>query len=73
VEDRVGLARAIERDGGKGFQPMIDQLKSGMLAGNQQPNRLAKRGEGMGNRAELDGFGPCSGNERDTILAQLPP
>ena len=44
-----------------------------MLAGDEQPRRLAKGGERMGNWTELDGFGTRSNYERNAILAQLPP
>jgi hypothetical protein len=44
-----------------------------MLAGDKQVRWLAKSGEGMSNRTELDGLGTRSYDERDTILAQLSP
>jgi hypothetical protein len=52
---------------------MIGELESRVLAGDEKARRLAERGEGMGNRTELDGFRARSYNERDTILAQLSP
>jgi len=73
MDHRVGLARAVERCCGKAFQPMIAKLEPRVLAGDKQMWRLAEGGEGMGNRTELDGFGTRSDNERNTILAQLPP
>jgi hypothetical protein len=73
MDHRVRLARAVERRCGKAVQAMIAKLKPWMLAGDEQVGRLAESGEGMGNRAELDGFGTRSYNERNTILAQLPP
>jgi hypothetical protein len=44
-----------------------------MLACDEQMRRLAKSGEGMGDRTELDGLGTRSDNERNAILAQLSP
>jgi len=73
MDHRIGLARAIERRSGKPLQSMIAKLEPRMLAGDEQMRWLAEGGEGMSNRAELDGFGTRSYDERDTILAQLPP
>ena len=73
MEHRVGLARAVERRGGEALQAMIAKLEPGMLAGDEQVRRLAEGGERVGNRAELDGFGTRSDDERDAILAQLSP
>ena len=47
---RIGLARAIERRGGKAFEPVVGQLQARVLPGDKQPGRLAKRSERMGNR-----------------------
>ena len=59
--------------GCKSSQPMVGEFKARMLASDDKSRRLAEVGERMGNRAELDGFGTRSDNERDTILAQLSP
>jgi hypothetical protein len=52
---------------------MVAKLETRMLAGDEQVRRLAKGGEGMSNRTELDGFGTRSYDERNAILAQLSP
>ena len=51
VEDRIGLARAIEQLGGKTLQPMVAKLKAWMLARDEQQRRNAEGSESMGNRA----------------------
>lgn len=73
MEHRVRLAGAIERGCGEALQAMVAELQPGVLAGDEQMRRLAESGEGVGNRAELDGFRARSYNERNTILAQLSP
>ena len=52
---------------------MVAKLQPWMLAADIEVRRLAEGGEGMGDRAELDGFRARSDDERDTILTQLPP
>jgi hypothetical protein len=52
---------------------MVTKLQAGVLPGDEQVRRLAKSGEGMGNGTELDGFRTRSYDERNAILAQLPP
>jgi hypothetical protein len=44
-----------------------------MLASDDKYGPLAKIGEGVGDRAQLDGFWTRPDNKRDTILAQLTP
>jgi hypothetical protein len=73
MDHRIRLAGAVERGGGKSFQPMVAQLEPGMLAGDEQMRRLAESGEGMSDGTELDGLRARSYDERNTILAQLPP
>jgi hypothetical protein len=73
MEHWIGLARAMERRGDKALQPVIAELEPGMLSGDKQSRRLAKVGESMGNRTELDGFRTRSNKQRNTRLAQLPP
>jgi hypothetical protein len=55
------------------LQTMVAKLQAGMLAGNEQMRRLAKGGESMGNWTEFDGLRTRSDNERNAVLAQLPP
>jgi 3-methyladenine DNA glycosylase AlkC len=52
---------------------MIAKLEARVLAGNEQVRRLAESGEGMSDGTELDGLRARSYDERNTILAQLPP
>jgi hypothetical protein len=66
VKHRVGLAWAGEWAGGKILQPMIGKLEARMLAGDQQPGRLAGGGKGMDDWAEFDGFWTRADNKRDT-------
>jgi hypothetical protein len=69
----VGLPGAVERHCLEVLQAMIAKLETWMLAGHEQAGLLAEGGERMGNRAELDGLGTRSDNERNAILAQLSP
>ena len=73
MKHRVGLAGTMERNGVETLKAMIGKLKSRMLAGDQQDGFLAECGEGMGNRAQLDGFRSRADNKRNTILAQPSP
>jgi hypothetical protein len=73
VKHWVWLPWATERHGRKSIKAMVGKLKARMLPGNEKSRRLAKVGEGVGNRAQLDGFWTRPDNKRDTILAQLPP
>ena len=57
----------------KPIQSMIAELQAGVLAGDIESRCLAEGSEGVGNRAQFDGFGTRSYNERNTILAQLSP
>lgn len=52
---------------------MIAELESGMLAGDEQPGRLAEGDERLCYRTELDGFRTRSDNERNSRPVQLPP
>jgi hypothetical protein len=52
---------------------MVTKFQAGVLAGDEQVRRLAVGGESMGNRTELDGLRTRSDNERNAVLAQLPP
>jgi hypothetical protein len=45
---------------------MIAKLKPGMLSGHDQQGRRAAGGEGMGDRAKLDGFRARADDKRDT-------
>jgi hypothetical protein len=69
----VWLARTVEGRGGEPLQAMVAKFQSRMLAGDEQVRRLAESGESMGNRAEFDGLRTRSDNERNAVLAQLPP
>ena len=73
MEHRVRLAGTVQRRCSESLQSMIGELQPGMLAGDEQPRRLAEDGECAGNRTEFDRFWTRSDNERDTRLAQLPP
>ena len=66
MQHRVGLAGAVEWSRRESFKTMVGQLQAGVLAGDEQPRGLAKGGQGLGNRTELDGFGTRSNNQRDT-------
>lgn len=63
----------MKRCRGKASKAMVGEFEPGMLTGDEQVRWLVEGGEGMGNRAELDGFGTRSNNERNTGLAQLSP
>lgn len=52
---------------------MIGKLEARVLTGYEKSGRLAEVGEGMSDRAQLDGFRTSPDNKRDTILAQLTP
>jgi hypothetical protein len=56
MEHRVRLPRTAKRIGWKFIETMIGQFKARMLACDDKSRPLAKIGEGVGYRAQLDGF-----------------
>ena len=66
MQHGVGKAGAGQRDGLEAFEAMRDKLEPRVLAGDIEARPLTKRGEGMGDRTELDGFRARPDDERDT-------
>jgi hypothetical protein len=51
MEHRVRLARTAEQDSRETVEPMIGELEARVLAGYDEPRRLAKLGKSVGDRA----------------------
>jgi hypothetical protein len=73
MEHWIRLPWTVERHRCEAIKAVVAQFEPGVLAGDEQMRRLAKSGERVSDRAQLDGFRARSDDERDTILAQLSP
>ncbi len=71
--DRVGDAGAIEPVAGQAAQAMMARAERGMLAGQQQARGDADRGQGVGQRCELDRFRTSTDDELDAVSGQRSP
>lgn len=70
---RVFLAGTMEGDPFKFAQPKVGRVEIRMLASEDQRRRKAVRGEGTGNRLELDSFGPGPDDQPDVRGTQPSP
>ena len=70
---RVFLAGTLEVDPFKPVQVKVGGVEIRMLAGEDQRGRKSVRGEGGGNRLELDSFGPGPNDQPDVSGTQPSP